>query len=783
MTTSRTLRGFTLLELAVVMATIGMVVGILPMASSTVESMKRGSTSKKLDAIENALMAYRTAYNRLPCPADPAVASTSGSYGNESGSPGVCTGGTATQLDATHNIVEGAVPVNTLGLPKEFMYDAWGHKITYAVNQNVTSTPAMSGEGLSDQCGITVTDAGGGNRTTGAVYVLVSYGQDGHGSYDQNGNRINAGSTNGGEQTNCHCGANAVETTYAASYVQKNHTENSASSTDLFDDQVRFKERWQMMTPDDMYQTGGPVCQSGFIVPGSVAGQDMGSSVVFADINGDGYDDMIFANTNTTWGIPAQVYVLFGGPSGFTTPFLTSSLNGSNGFTITGMVPNGGVISVAAGDVNKDGIADIVIGVSNTGSQLVYVVFGHTGAWASSFNVNTINGTNGSVLSFPGQVSGSGLSVAVGDINHDGYKDLIVGDVDSGVNNPYNGLAGAGAVYVIYGQATPWPGTYASPFSYASINGTNGFSINGAIASAYLGAYLAAGDINGDGIDDLVLVFSASGGFHDAYVILGHSGAWANPFDPTTLDGSNGFTITKLYGNFAYNPSLAFADINGDGIPDLAMGEEQWDSFGNAYGRVSVLFGKRLGGSWSGSNGNWPASYDATAWPANCCTQFLGTTTKNFVGTSVASAKDFNGDGYEDLVIAAPSASPGGVSGAGSVYVVFGQPSSYSWPSTVNLSSLNGSTGVQFNGVVAGVTCPILQSQPCSLGNGLQEFMPGVAAGYLTGKTASTIYLSSYFQSYGGNAKAGVGYVLYGKKKTWSTPVSLLSLCPVAGCQ
>src|SRR4051794_17028225 len=104
----------------------------------------------------------------------------------------------------------------------------------------------MLGQRLNEMCGISVTDASGvaGNRTRGAVYALVSFGADGHGGYLKGGARMNAGSTNTDEQTNCHCDSSASAAGYAAahppgyaaSYVGKDATENPASSTDKFDD-------------------------------------------------------------------------------------------------------------------------------------------------------------------------------------------------------------------------------------------------------------------------------------------------------------------------------------------------------------------------------------------------------------------------------------------------------------------------------------------------------------------------------------------------------------------
>src|SRR6201999_4225012 len=95
------------------------------------------------------------------------------------------------------------------------------------------------------------------------------------------------------EQYNCHCDVTASTTAYAASYVQMDRTEDAASSKDLFDNLVRYKMRWQMMTYDDTYnQNPSPVCTQGLIINGFVAGQNSGgrtpAAIAIGDVNGDG---------------------------------------------------------------------------------------------------------------------------------------------------------------------------------------------------------------------------------------------------------------------------------------------------------------------------------------------------------------------------------------------------------------------------------------------------------------------------------------------------------------
>ena len=771
MTILRSRRGFTLVELAVVLAVIGMVIAILPMAASTVDATKQGATSKKLDTIELGLMAYRAAYNRLPCPADPTLAASNANYGMEAGTAGSCTGG-AIQLDLAHQVVEGAVPVKQLGLPAEFMYDAWGHKIAYAVNQNVTAAQAMSGQSLSEQCGITVTDAGGGNRTTGAAYVLVSYGQDGHGSYDINGNRINAGSTNSGEQTNCHCDASAAETTYAASYVEKNRTEDSSSQKNLFDDQVRFKERWQMLTPDDMYATGGsPVCSQGFILPGQAVYDLAGEAVAFGDVNGDGIPDMVVAFASSTWWKPAIIYVVFGTKNGFADPLvLPGKLNGSNGFAITNMSLRQAGFGIAVGDVNGDGHPDIVINMNGgTGGlqHALFVIFGHdpSYSWPATIDVTTLNGTNGGVFTMATSYGWS--PVAIGDVNGDGIADIVMGDQEYGINNPDNGLYEAGVVYVLFGHTGAWQ-SYASPLDYTALNGTNGFKINGQVAAQGLGSGVAVGDLNGDGIADIAFYEGCTPvcGYPQYGVIFGQKlgtswGApWPNPFDQTTLNGNNGFTVTGYGGSQWYSAPAVFLDLNGDGVKDLALGEpvieppnHTWNT--NHQGVVSVIFGQKAGSGWN--SGNWPATIDLNSLPANCCVQIGGTVAGENTGYALA-AGDFNGDGVDDLAISAPAMTVNGAANAGGAYVVLG--SKNAWPANMDLSTINGTNGFLVTDCTAG---------------DYAGWVMGM--GDINGDGRSELFVGAPWTSYSGNTQAGINFVLYGKKKTaYASPFNLCNL-------
>jgi prepilin-type N-terminal cleavage/methylation domain-containing protein len=252
-------QGFTLLELSIVLVIIAIVTGMaIQSGVSVVATARLSATQQKLKAVDQALLAYRNANDRLPCPADLTKAPGAANYGVEGANPGACTGGTPAatfRANASLNgsylgVVEGAVPVTTLGLPNDFMYDGWGNHIRYAVNMDMTGLDAFALILPPSVCAaLTVNDVNGVARSTGAIYALISQGPNGHGAYSKNGKIISTGSVNANEQKNCHCNSSGTLTTYGASgwvtYVQADPSLDPSNSLDSFDDIVMYKEYWQ----------------------------------------------------------------------------------------------------------------------------------------------------------------------------------------------------------------------------------------------------------------------------------------------------------------------------------------------------------------------------------------------------------------------------------------------------------------------------------------------------------------------------------------------------------
>lgn len=338
-------------------------------------------------------------------------------------------------------------------------------------------------------------------------------------------------------------------------------------------------------------------------------------------------------------------------------------LDGGNGFVLEGPHEDSyaGDSLAIAGDVNGDGFADVI--VSAFGADLAYVVYGGPTSNDGYVSLNEINGVNGFRIQMP---IGAGVA-GVGDVNGDGLADVMVDT--------------AGGSAVIFGSASG----LRPQVDPATLDGSDGFNvIGGAI-------FNSAGDVNGDGIGDIILGNSGAryGGLAQAgraYVIFGTTGGFAPSISLTALDGTDGFVIGGTTAGGYLGGSVAGAgDINGDGIGDIVIGAR--DNNGAGSGSAYVVFGRAAG---------FPAEFDTSTLDGSNGFRLSGLTSGNSAGISVDGAGDINGDGIADLIIGAPNADPGGRTDAGETYVVFGQSGGFS--ANIDLVSLDGSNGFVIEG-------------------------------------------------------------------------------------
>jgi hypothetical protein len=347
-------------------------------------------------------------------------------------------------------------------------------------------------------------------------------------------------------------------------------------------------------------------------------GANCGVAVASAgDVNADGFDDLIvgasYLTASLTSGVPqpGRAYLFYGSSGG---PSVLPSWEASPdaGGTLFGSDVSG------AGDVNGDGYADFVVTAPDYSNAEVDE--GHAMLWyGSAAGPSTAPG-----WSFEPDIPGEHLTQATvaGDVNGDGYGDLLVG-----ARRP----DGASHAWLFYGGAT---GLAASP----------AWTAEGQAGAQFGSAVNGAGDVNGDGYGDVVIVAD----LHDDNGIdEGAAFVWLGGPDGAIGRSVTGTTVNAdwSYGGYVSNSLLRWADgvgdFTGDGYDDLVLGHSQYSGGQAGEGRILVFAGS------PGGLGAAPV--------------FLSESNRSgaHLGWTVAGAGDVNGDGRPDIVAGAERYSNG----------------------------------------------------------------------------------------------------------------------------
>ncbi|MFC7498785.1 hypothetical protein ACFQRC_06075 [Enterovirga sp. GCM10030262] len=417
----------------------------------------------------------------------------------------------------------------------------------------------------------------------------------------------------------------------------------------------------------------GLAAPDGFIIQGDINYDQAGRSVSGAgDVNGDGFDDVIIgAPEGDDGGFPraGEAYVIFGKAGGFTTIDLTSfnpdnpGYDPTDGFTIQGgdSYDQAGWSVSSAGDVNGDGVDDIIVGanedeVGGNAAGAAYVIFGNAAGFGT-VDLTFLAANDGVGFTIlggdPSDRAGWSVSSAR-DLNGDGFDDVIVGVP----GNEDGGAPGAGAAFVVFGKANGF-----ADIDLSSLDLADGFAILGATGFDNAGLSVSsAGDINGDGYDDVIVASpettnNANDG-RTAFVLFGKAGGFAD-IDLESLAPADGFSISVragTTGDVISNVSSA-GDVNGDGFDDIIVGEP----YGGEEGKAYVIFGNAVLGDVDLAN---LAQGDGLV--------IQGDTFGDRAGFSVSAAGDVNDDGFADVIVGAHNGDDGGAQ-AGEAYVVFGR--------------------------------------------------------------------------------------------------------------
>jgi hypothetical protein len=419
--------------------------------------------------------------------------------------------------------------------------------------------------------------------------------------------------------------------------------------------------------------------------PSTWSGEELGRSVAAGDLNGDGLDDIIMGASHYGNSPIGAAFVWVGRPSITTNSAISLDIKAEHGSgfnlkAVSAWKSDYGGWDVATGDVNGDGIGDLILGsyrasvkpvtspyppdfqvyhnsapITRTQNGIVYVELGRSGLTTTSGTYDdymiclpelTIYGEN--------SYDYLGRSLASGDLDNDGFDDIIIG----APGNPGQVATHTGNIYVFYGSNTiartncdvhsdPPIAENQIVKELAYITTTADITLTGITPGDRSGFDVSTGDLNGDNYDDIVVGAPyANGNQGQVYVVYGgpRPGMLATTIPLSQAD----LTISGAAPNTWLGSSVFAGDVNADGTDDLLMGAIGIDPNNADYsgtsnttdkGTAYVLFGGSLSGT-----------LDLSSYSPNLT--ILGASADDWLGRGLGVG-DLNADGFNELLIGA----------------------------------------------------------------------------------------------------------------------------------
>lgn len=376
--------------------------------------------------------------------------------------------------------------------------------------------------------------------------------------------------------------------------------------------------------------------------------------------------------------------------------------------SLTGVMSNdlAGWEAAMVGDVNGDGFGDLLIAApatnnGSTRSGTVYLIFGTSNLPPLLTSLSTAD-----VTFLGAKVADEvGKKVAgVGDVNGDGYADFVIAAPMA------NG--GAGAANLIFGKSTGWPKQFALDDANAIFAGEKPGD-NAGIAVA------AAGDVNGDGLNDFIIGAPHSNPQDSdkgkAYLILGKRGGWAKNVALASADVTLvGETDRDLFGLSV----AGVGDVDQDGVADIAIGAPYYDLPGTRdAGKVYLFTGKAMA-----AGAKIPA--------ATASATLIGSQPGDFLGRHISGAGDINGDEIADFTVTALLGNS-----SGKIYLLFGN--ALGWGQQTPVDGFAPSFGGEQAGDCAGV--PVFLADWNQ--DGFSDLLIGAARNSKSAAQAGAVYL------------------------------------------